>query len=56
MSAVELLGQAQRILATRGTGGLSSRMAAFLARRALEEIVDQRCADLDAQAPWANYA
>ena len=29
-------------------------MAAFLVRRALEEIVDQRCADLDAQAPWAN--
>ena len=29
-------------------------MAAFLARRALEEIVDQRCADLDAEAPWAN--
>ena len=54
MSAAELLGQAQRILATRGTGGSSSRMAAFLARRALEEIVDQRCADLDAPAPWAN--
>jgi hypothetical protein len=54
MSAVELLGQAQQILATRGTGGLSSRMAAFLARRALEEIIDERCADLAARAPWAT--
>jgi hypothetical protein len=54
MSAVELLGQAQRVLATRGTAGLSSRMAAFLARRALEEIIEQRCADLGASAPWAT--
>ena len=44
MSAVELLGQAQQILATRSTGGLSSRLAAFLARQALEEIIDERCA------------
>jgi hypothetical protein len=29
-------------------------MAAFLARRALEEIVEHRCADLDAPAPWAT--
>jgi hypothetical protein len=54
MSALELLGQAQQILATRGTGGLSSRMAAFLARRALEEIIDERCADVKAPAPWAT--
>jgi hypothetical protein len=54
MSAVELLGQAQRILATSGTSGLSSRMAAFLARRALEEIIDQRCVGLAASAPWAT--
>jgi hypothetical protein len=53
-AAVELLGHAQRILTTRGTGGSTSRMAAFLARRALEEVVDQRCADLDAPAPWAT--
>jgi hypothetical protein len=54
MSAIELLAQAQQILTTRGTGGLSSRMAAFLARRALEEIVEQHCDDLEASAPWAN--
>jgi len=54
MSAVALLGQAQQILATRGTGGLSSRMAAFLARQALEEIIDERCADLAAPAPSAT--
>ncbi len=54
MSAVELLGQAQQILATHGSGGLSSRMAAFLARRALEEIIDERCADLKAPAPSAT--
>jgi hypothetical protein len=54
MSAVELLGQAQQLLATRSTSGLSSRMAAFLARQALEEIIDQRCADLAAPAPSAT--
>lgn len=54
MSAVELLSQAQRILATRSAGGLSPRMAAFLTRQALEEIVAQRCAALKAPAPWAN--
>jgi hypothetical protein len=50
----KLLGQAQRILATRSTSGLSSRTAAFLARRALEEIIDQRCADLAAPARSAT--
>ena len=54
MSAVELLGQAQQILATRSTSGLSSRMAAFLARQALEEIIDERCAGLAAPAPSAT--
>lgn len=54
MSAVELLGQAQQILATRATGGHSSRMAAFLARRALEQIIELRCIALDADAPWAT--
>jgi hypothetical protein len=54
MSAVELLGQARRILTARGTGGSSSRMAAFLARRALEEVVEQRCVVLAASAPWAS--
>jgi hypothetical protein len=50
----KLLGQAQRILATRSTSGLSSRTAAFLARRALEEIIDQRCADLAVPARSAT--
>lgn len=54
MSASELLGQAQRILTERAVGGSSARMAAFLARRALEEIVDQRCIELNASALWAN--
>lgn len=54
MSAVELLGQAQRIIIESRSDGLSSRMAAFLARQALEQIVDQRCADLGAPASWAS--
>lgn len=54
MSATEMLAQAQQILATRTTGGLSSRMAAFLARRALEEIIEQRCAAVGAVALAAN--
>jgi hypothetical protein len=41
------------MLATRATSGLSSRMAAFLARRALEEVI-ARCDDLAASAPWAS--
>lgn len=54
MSAVELLGQAKQILATRSTGGSSARMAAFLARRALEEIIEDLLAALKAPAPWAS--
>lgn len=54
MSAVELLDRAQQILTTRSTGGLSSRLAAFLARQALEEIIDERCAALGASASSAN--
>lgn len=54
MSAVELLGQAQQILTTRTAGGLSSRMAAFVARQALEDIVAQRCTTLKAPAPSAT--
>jgi hypothetical protein len=50
-----LLGQAQRVLIAPGAAeGLASRLAAFLARQALEEIIDQRCAALNAHAPWAN--
>ena len=55
MSATELLAQAQQILTKRARGALSPRMAAFLARRAVEEVIDQRCADLGASAPWASW-
>lgn len=55
MSAMDLLGQAQRVLQAPGSAeGLSSRVAAFLARQALETIIDQRCSVLKADAPWAN--
>ena len=54
MKAVELLAQAQSILTRRAAGGLSARMGAFLARRALEEIIDARCIRVDARAPRAN--
>lgn len=54
MIATELLDQAQRILTTSDAEGLSSRLSAFLARQALEEIIDRRCADLGASVPWAT--
>lgn len=54
MSAVELLAQAQTVLKGSRADGLSARMAAFLARQALEEIIDQRCVNLDAPASWAT--
>lgn len=54
MSAAELLGHAERVLTAPDGDGLSSRLAAFLARQALEEIIHQRCADLDASAPQAT--
>jgi len=54
MNAAELLGQARQLLASRSPGALSPRMAAFVARQALEEIVDRRCAALNAPAPSAS--
>ena len=54
MSAIELLGQVQRIIREPRTDGLSSRMAAFLARQALEQIINQRCINLDAPVGWAS--
>ncbi len=54
MSAIELLAQAQTVLAGSRKDGLSARMAAFLARQALEEIIAQRCENLDAPAPRAT--
>lgn len=54
MSAAELLGQARRLLTASDLEGLSSRLAAFVARQALEEIIDRRCADLGVSAPRAT--
>ncbi len=54
MNAAQLLAAAQRILTYSVAGGLSPRLAAILARQALEEIVDQRCAALNASASWAS--
>lgn len=54
MRAVALLAHAQQIMSGSRADGLSARMAAFLARQALEDIVDQRCTSLGAPAPWAN--
>jgi hypothetical protein len=54
MSATEMLAQAERILAGAGAEGLSARLAAFLARQALEEIVERRLSDLCVSAPWSS--
>lgn len=54
MNAAELLAAAQHILTHPTEGGLSPRLAAILARQALEEIVDERCAALNASASWAS--
>jgi len=54
MSAAELLAQAQRILSMSDTAGHSPRMAAILARRALEDVIDQRCAKLVDDVPPAT--
>jgi hypothetical protein len=52
--AVELLGHAERVLTQPDVAGGSSRIAAFLARQALEAIIEQRCIELGASAPYAN--
>lgn len=54
MNATELLAAAQHILTYPVAGGLSPRLAAILARQALEQIVDERCAALNASTPWAT--
>jgi hypothetical protein len=51
--AANLLARARTLLASKGSGGLSLRMTAFLARQALEEIIAERCARLRAPAPWS---
>jgi hypothetical protein len=54
MSAVELLAHAQQVIKGSRADGLSARMAAFLARQALEEIIAQRCTALGADVGRAN--
>lgn len=54
MSAPGLLAQAQRLLKKANAEGLTARLAAVLARQALEEVVDQRCAQVGVTAPWAS--
>jgi hypothetical protein len=54
MSAAEVLVHAERVLAGAGADGLNARLAAFLARQALEEIVERRLSDLGVSAPWAS--
>lgn len=54
MSDSDLLDQAGRVLKQRGTGGYSPRMAAFLARRALEETIDSRYQALVGSEPPMN--
>lgn len=54
MSAVEVLAHAQQVISGSRADGLSARMAAFLARQALEEIIVQRCVALGADVRRAN--
>ncbi|GAA1481175.1 hypothetical protein GCM10009624_16150 [Gordonia sinesedis] len=53
MTPIALLGYAQRLLDDLGehTSGNSSRLAALLARQALEVAIDLRCAELGAECP-----
>lgn len=54
-SAVVSLRNAERLLdGTVGAAGSSARLAAFLARQALEELVMERCMALNAPAPGAS--
>ncbi|WP_243636790.1 hypothetical protein [Rhodococcus sp. Eu-32] len=49
------LRNAERLLdGNVGAAGTSTRLAAFLARQALEVLVEQRCRALGADAPAAN--
>jgi hypothetical protein len=55
MNAAELLGHAERMLdGHSGLDGQSARLAAFLARQSLEQIIAQRCANLAVEVPYAN--
>ncbi|MGB3772129.1 MAG: hypothetical protein WBF79_05930 [Rhodococcus sp. (in: high G+C Gram-positive bacteria)] len=56
MSAAAVgLRHAERLLDGHiGAAGHSARLAAFLARQALEQLVTERCATLNADAPSAS--
>ena len=54
MTPEEALAGAQRLLDASDTTVDGARLAAFVARQALEQLVDQRCRALDADCPDAS--
>lgn len=54
MSAVSLRNAERLLDGSVGAAGSSARLAAFLARQALEDLVDERCRALGVDAPNAN--
>lgn len=56
MTPAELLASAESILssASAGTQGNSARLAALVARQALEALIDQRCAELGVECDRAT--
>lgn len=54
MSAVALRNAERLLDGNVGAAGSSARLAAFLARQALEDLVDERCRALGADVPEAN--
>ncbi|SNS96240.1 hypothetical protein [Rhodococcoides kyotonense] len=54
-SPAVMLHNAERLLdGNVGAAGSSARLAAFLARQALETLVDERCRALDVDVPGAS--
>lgn len=54
MSAIGLRNAERLLDGSVGAAGSSARLAAFLARQALEDLVDERCRELGADVPDAN--
>ena len=54
MSATGLRNAERLLDGSTGAAGSSARLAAFLARQALEDLVDERCRALGADVPSAN--
>lgn len=54
MSAVGLRNAERLLDGNVGAAGSSARLAAFLARQSLEDLVDERCRALGADAPSAS--